>query len=162
MGRDTVAEVPAGFERVPAGFGFTDAVQPVYRRVSEGGVSFGLVVQPHHGNSMGICHGAVLMTLADMTATSGVNHACGVLTGNPTVNLSIDFIAAAREGEWLQADVEHVTVKRRFGFSNGVICNQRGIVARFNGTIYLPDHEGMLKDGRRGDGPLGSPPGSGP
>jgi hypothetical protein len=27
-------------------------------------------------------------------------------------------------------------------------------VARFNGTFYLPDHDGMWKDGRTGDGVL--------
>lgn len=151
--------IPAGFERLPEGFGYTDSVQPVYRRIDGEQVSFGLVVQAHHGNSMGICHGGVLMTLADMTAGSGCNLARGEVVGSPTINLSVDFIAAARQGEWIQADAEQVSLKRRFGFCSGVIYGARGRIARFNGTFYFPDHDGMWQGGRRRDGVLGTPSG---
>lgn len=140
--------VPAGFERLPEGFGFIDAVQPVYRRVEGGVASYGLVIDKQHGNTMGICHGGVLTTLADMTAASGVNLARGEVSGNPTIHLSVDFVSAARRGEWLQADSEEVSVKRRFGFCRGSIHTQRGVVARFSGTFYFPDHEGMWKEGK--------------
>lgn len=141
-------EIPAGFEQVPTGLGFTDNLQPFYHRIEGGVVSFGLHVGEQHVNMMGICHGGVLMTLADIAAASGVNHARGEVGGSPTINLSLDFINAGKRGEWLQADVSEVTVKRRFGFCNGLIASERGLVARFNGTFYLPDHEGMWKDGK--------------
>jgi len=146
--------IPEGFEQLPIGLGFTDTLQPSYRRIEGDTVCFGLVVQAEHSNSLGICHGGALMTLADITAASGVNLARGIKAGSPTVNLSLDFIASARQGEWIQANVEQVTVKRRFGFCNGAIYNSKGMVARFNGTFYLPDHDGMWKDGRTGDGVL--------
>ena len=145
--------VPAGFEPVPEGLGYTDTLQPFYRRVQGDEVSFGLVVQPHHANSLGICHGGVLMTLADIAAASGVNIARGKLSGAPTINLSLDFISAAKQGRWLQADVEHTEVKRLFGFCSGVIVSGENLVARFSGTFYLPEHEGMWK---------GRPPPAGP
>lgn len=153
---DTIAQpVPEGFLPMPSGLGFTDNLQPSYRRIQGDSVSFGLVVQQHHGNLMGICHGGVLMTLADIAAANGVNVARGVLAGSPTINLAVDFIAAARIGQWIQADVHLVTVKRRFGFCSGAIVNSDGLVARFNGTFYLPDHKGMIKPGAIGDGPPG-------
>jgi uncharacterized protein (TIGR00369 family) len=150
----TTAQAPPGFERLPQGLGYTDSLQPCYRQVDGDIVSFGLVVQPQHSNTMGICHGGVLMTLADITAATGVNVARGVTAGSPTVHLSIDYISSARQGEWIQANVEQVSVKRRFGFCSGGIYNDHGVVARFNGTFYFPDHKGMWKDGRRGDGVL--------
>ena len=146
--------VPQGFEQLPEGLGYTDTLQPSYRRIDGTAVSFGLLVQPQHCNMMGICHGGVLATLADITAGTGVNLARGMKAGSPTVNLSLDYIAAGRLGEWLQANVEQVTVKRRFGFCSGAIYNASGIVTRFNGTFYLPDHEGMWKGGPAGDGVL--------
>ena len=146
--------VPEGFERMPGGLGFTDTLQPSYRRIQDDSVAFGLVVEHQHSNSMGICHGGVLATLADIAAASGINVARGMTAGSPTVNLSLDYIAAARQGEWIQANVEQVSVKRRFGFCNGSICNARGIVVRFNGTFYLPDHDGMSKGRPVGDGVL--------
>lgn len=149
-----IEAVPEGFVRMPEGLGFTDTLQPSYRRIEGDTVSFGLVVEAQHSNSLGICHGGALMTLADITAASGVNLARGKKSGSPTVNLALDFISSARQGEWIQANVEQVSLKRRFGFCNGAIHNRRGIVARFNGTFYLPDHEGMWKDGRSGDGVL--------
>lgn len=150
--------VPESFERLPEGFGFNDAIQPVFRRVSDETAAFGIVVEAHHGNSMGICHGGVLMVLADMTAASGVNLARGQLVGSPTINLSIDFIEAARLGQWIEARSEEVSVKRRFGFCSGAIYGTGRRIARFNGTFYIPDHEGMWKNGRTPASVLGEPP----
>ncbi|MCB1705356.1 MAG: PaaI family thioesterase [Halioglobus sp.] len=146
--------VPAEFEQLPSGLGFTDSLQPSYRRIAGDKAHFGLVVQAQHCNTMGICHGGVLMTLADITAATGVNLARGVRAGSPTVHLSMEFISSARHGQWVQADVEQVSIKRRFGFCSGGIYNSAGVVARFSGTFYFPDHSGMWKDGRRGDGVL--------
>lgn len=144
--------VPEGFKLLRPGHGFTDAIGPCYRRIIGEKVSFGLIVTPVHANTMEICHGGVLMTLADITAATGVNVARGKRAGSPTINLSVDFISAARLGEWIQADADLVSVKRRFGFCSGTINNGDGLVARFNGTFYLPDHKGMWKGERRGDG----------
>lgn len=151
-----IETVPARFERLPTGLGYTDSLQPSYRRIEGESASFGLLVQAQHSNTMGICHGGVLMTLADITAATGANLARGVTSGSPTVHLSIDYIASARLGQWVQADVEQVSIKRRFGFCSGSIYNSAGVVARFSGTFYFPDHRGMWKDGRRGDGVLQS------
>lgn len=146
---DQVEEaVPDGFNPLPTGLGFTDAVQPVYCKIEGDSVSIGLVVQAHHGNTMGICHGGVLMVLSDVTAAFGVNHARGESGGSPTVNLNIDFITAARRGEWIQADAQVTNLKKRFGFCSGAIYSKRGMVARFSGTFYFPDHGGMYKDGK--------------
>jgi len=149
-----IEAVPPQFERLPQGLGYTDSLQPIYRHIEGEAASFGLVVQPHHGNMMGICHGGVLMTLADITAATGVNLARGVTAGSPTIHLSIDYIAAARMGQWVQAVVQQVSTKRRFGFCSGAIHNSAGIVARFSGTFYFPDHDGMWKQGRKSDGVL--------
>jgi acyl-CoA thioesterase FadM len=91
------------------------------------------------------------MTLADICASSGISVARGVRAGNPTINLALDFVAPARIGQWIQADVHLTNVKRRFGFCSGAIVNSEGVVARFNGTFYLPDHKGMIKPGAIGD-----------
>ena len=144
--------VPEDFKLLRAGLGFTDALAPCYRRIVDRQSSFGLLVLAQHSNTMGICHGGVIMTLADITAASGVNLARGKKAGSPTINLSVDFIAAACRGQWLQADVEHVSVKRRFGFCSGSLSTCEGITARFSGTFYLPDHKGMWKGEKRGDG----------
>ncbi len=147
-----VEAVPTGFVLLPPGLGFTDAIAPCYRKVDGNKVAMGLRVEQLHCNMMGVCHGGVLMTLADIAAASGVNIVCGKKAGSPTLNLSLDFISAGRLGQWLEAEITHTTVKRLFGFSSGVISNKDGVVARFNGTFYLPDHKGMWKVKERTDG----------
>lgn len=156
---ESVAEsVPQGFTQLPEGLGYTDTLQPCYRKIEGESVSFGLLVQEQHCNSMGRCHGGVLMTLADITAASGVNLARGIRAGSPTVNLAVDFISGGRLGQWLQAEVQQVSIKRRFGFCNGSVVNAAGVVARFNGTFYLPDHEGIWAEGKPRQGVLTDAP----
>ena len=155
MSENELEQIPAGFELLPTGLGFTDVIQPCYRRVEGDSVSMGLRVEQHHCNMMGFCHGGVLMTLADIAAASGVNIACGKKAGSPTLNLSLDFISVGRLGQWLEAEITQTSIKRRFGFCSGVINNSKGAVARFNGTFYLPEHDGVWKVKKRVDGLLG-------
>ena len=146
--------VPKGFEHLPLGLGFTDNLQPVYRRIVGESAVFGLRVTDRHCNTMGVCHGGVLMTLADITATTGCNLAHGVIAGSPTVHIDINFISGAQRGEWIEAVAEQVNAKRRLGFCSGGIYNGEATVARFAGTIYFPDHQGLWKSGRPGKGVL--------
>jgi uncharacterized protein (TIGR00369 family) len=152
MNEANVEQPPEGFVVIPGVQGFSDCLQPLYRRVKGESVSLGLVVDRQHSNSMGICHGGALSTLADVAAATGVIIASEQRGGAPTINLSMDFISSARMGQWIQADVQLVTLKRKFGFSNGVIISSDGVVARFNATFYLPEHKGMVKPEATGDG----------
>ena len=141
--------VPYGFELLEIGFGFTDNLRPLYRRVDKAAktIDFGMVIGPNHSNIMGICHGGALMTLADIAAASGANLVRGIVAGAPTINLSMDFVAAAKQGDWIATRLEGVELKRLFGFTRGVVEGERGVVARFNATFYFPDHPGMSQDG---------------
>ncbi|PLW69416.1 PaaI family thioesterase [Pseudohalioglobus lutimaris] len=147
MSDSTVAAVPDGFEQLPMGYGFTDTLSPLYRKVADKDLRLGMIVGPQHSNTMGICHGGALMTLADIAGASWGNMARGKVAGAPTINLSIDFISSAKRGEWVEARQEGVELKRLFGFVRGVICNQKGVVARFNASFYFPDHPGLSQDG---------------
>ncbi len=146
-----VDAIPEGFERMPTGLGFTDKLQPIYRLAHDNDSCFGMVVEAQHSNTMGICHGGVLMTLSDITAAVGANLARGVTAGSPTVHLSIDYISSAKVGQWIEARAEQVAIKRKFGFASGAIHNSEGIVARFSGTFYFPDHQGLWKSGSPDD-----------
>jgi uncharacterized protein (TIGR00369 family) len=140
------AAVPEGFKRLPEGLGYTDTLQPVYRRASEHSITLGMTVQLKHCNMIGICHGGAMMTLADICGAQSVHHARGKLAGSPTLNLSFDFISAAREGDWLEASCEQVEIKRLFGFASGAIRCTDKLICRFNGTFYTPDHDGYKAD----------------
>lgn len=129
---------PADFEPLEAGLGFTDILRPLYRRGGER-PALGMFVQPQHTNLLNICHGGVLMTLADVGASWAINSRRGEIKPAPTLNLSFDFIAAAREGDWLQAEADSVSVKRRVGFSSGFVSSGDKLICRFSGTFFIPD-----------------------
>ncbi|MEP5766518.1 MAG: PaaI family thioesterase [Halieaceae bacterium] len=151
--------VPADFEELPEGLGFTDILRPLYRR-NEGVPAVGMFVQARHTNLLDICHGGVLMTLADIGASWAINATRGEVRAAPTLNLSFDFIAAAREGDWLQAQSDRVTLKKRVGFSSGVISSGERLICRYSGSFYLPDHAGFETNPDRLAVLQGVPPGS--
>jgi len=160
MSESNIATPPHDFEPVPTGLGFTDNLQPLFRRVTEGGAELGLVVGEPHINMMGFCHGAVLMCLADIAAASAINTAAGKVAGSPTISLAVDFIASAKRGQWIQSCTDHVSLRKRFGFCSGVINGPDGVVATFKGTFYLPDHDGVWRGPKHdGGGVLGAGPG---
>jgi len=128
--------VAEGFEEMPAGLGYSDTLRPLCWRAGEQ-AAMGMFVQASHINLLGICHGGVLMTLADIAAARGIRQARAGLGGAPTLNLSFDFIAAAKQGDWLQAEVDRVTVKRRVAFCNGAVVSGENVVCRFSGGFYL-------------------------
>ena len=134
---------PEGFVELPEGLGFTDVLRPVFRSETETGVCLGMFVQAQHGNMIGICHGGVLMTLADIAAAQSVNFARGKSVGVPTISLSFDFVSAAREGDWIEAHTEQVELKRLFAFAAGVVRSGDKVIMRYSGTVYTPDHEGF-------------------
>ena len=78
MSEETIDKVPEGFEPIPDGLGFTDNLGPCYRKLDGEQLLFGLLVDKQHANSMGMCHGGALMTLADIAAASCANLARGV------------------------------------------------------------------------------------
>lgn len=138
---------PQGFEEIPPGLKFADVLRPLYRRVSGEQASIGMWVQAQHTNMIGICHGGVLMTLSDIGASWGLNQARDEVKGAPTINLGFDFISAAREGDWIQANPERVEMKKHFGFASGVVVNgDEKVICRFSGTFYFPDHEGFKRN----------------
>jgi len=138
--------VPEGFQALPEGLGFTDVLRPVYRREEGERMCLGMFVQPQLCNMIGICHGGALMTFADVAAASSINFTRQVLAGTPTLNLGFDFINAAREGDWLEAHCDRISVKNRFGFGSGVISCDGRVIVRFSGTFYFPDHDGFKRN----------------
>ena len=142
------ATIPEGYVRMPEGLGFGDRLQPLYRRVSERDLSLGFVVGPQHVNMMGICHGGALMTLADMAAASSLHLGRGEAAPAPTINLTFDFQSPGRLGRWLHTRADNLDVKRRFGFSSGVVLDGDTIVMRYSGSFYFPSQESGLSASR--------------
>lgn len=123
---------------MPGGLGFNDALQPLWFRQPGDSMEVGLVVEEHHCNAMGICHGGVLMTLMDIALSGAVCTAFGKMVGIPTVTMGFDFLQAGRLGEWLVSEIAPVHLTRTLGFAHGIVLGPRGPIARANGCFRLP------------------------
>jgi acyl-CoA thioesterase len=93
-----------------------------------------MTVRPDMVNGHGTCHGGLLFTLGD----SAFAFACN--TGGETTvaaSASIDFLAAAREGDELTASARELWKGGRSGLYEITITNQTGAqIALFRGRSH--------------------------
>jgi len=95
-------DAPAGFAPHWRRSGLTEPWEPIYSRRTGKAVQIGLRARAPHANSRGMVHGGLITALAD----SAMGLSCGEqledVAGLVTVSLTIDFIAPARLGQWLE------------------------------------------------------------
>lgn len=109
--------VPAGFQRLPTQRGFVHLFGPVYLHETEPVV--GARVSAQHLNNQDIAHGGYLAALADSAYGIVMRRDMPDLTPR-TAHLSVDYLAAVRDGDWIEARVTFVKHGRRI--SNGTCC----------------------------------------
>ncbi|MCP5370848.1 MAG: PaaI family thioesterase [Hyphomicrobiales bacterium] len=143
------AAVPAGFHQLPMDEGFVGLVGPLYVRPGPGGV-FGFRVEARHANPVGICHGGMVMTVADMAVGFAALLASGRSAFPPSINNTFDFLAPARIGDWLETRVDFVHPTRRMATAHGLVHRDGEAIVRFNGICRLPrdDDPRFAGDGR--------------
>lgn len=128
--------IPQGYELITRSCPYWDLVGPFYAKpVEGGGAHIGLRVEPKHGNMRGVAQGGLIATLADIAL--GFNIAAageGRETRIATVNLTTDFVGAAKIGEWLEARVDVQRVGR-LSFANTYIHVGERRIARVSGVF---------------------------
>ena len=92
---------PPGFVQTRLIDPFELHVGPVWEQGETGARRFGLRIAKEHVNMRGVIHGGMLMTFADaafgQAAWDACDHADVV-----TLNMQSQFLAPAREGDWIQ------------------------------------------------------------
>jgi acyl-coenzyme A thioesterase 13 len=138
LGAQVGAHVPAGFELSERTGPFLDLIGPVYSKTSEPGIVLGLRARPEHCNARGFVHAAVLAGLLDVAC--GRNCAARVApgTGLLTVSLNIDYVAAARDGDWMDASATVTRVGRRIAFAGGKVEVEGTTVAKASAVFAVP------------------------
>ena len=111
------ATVPAGFRPLPRHRGFIHLFGPLYLHESEPVV--GARVAEQHLNIQDIAHGGYLAALAD--SAYGIVMRRDMPDVVPrTAHLSVDYLSAVREGDWIEARVTFVKHGKRI--TNGTCC----------------------------------------
>ena len=112
------ASVPEGFETMALAGEFAHTVGPFYQKRTAGGWRFGMLAEPRHTNPAGVVHGGVLITFLD--------HVLGKLVWDAlkgeiaaTVSLNADLLAAAKPGDWIEAEGKITRRTRSLVFIRG-------------------------------------------
>ena len=112
--------VPEGFARLERGGHFLASLGPLYAKTTEAGLAIAMRIEEKHLNTRGIAHGGMLVTLADSALGIAIATA-GKSEERPrafvTVNLSVDFLASAHQGDFVEAHVDIEKVGARFAFA---------------------------------------------
>lgn len=112
-------DVPEGFDLIRRGGPYFRALGAVYRRVrDDGGWVVALRLDEAHLNMQGFAHGGMLATLADGALGINIALARGTREAQVTVTLNMDYLAAARRGDWLEAHVVVTRMGRTLAFAN--------------------------------------------
>ncbi len=129
-------DVPEGFE--PAGFtpGFLDHGGPYYLGAAADGVRVvGLRIMPHHINYQDAAHGGVISTFADVALSHAVYDAERPRLAPSTVSLTVNYLAGARLGDWLEARVRIDRMGGRMGYTSGGIWRGGEQLASMSGVF---------------------------
>lgn len=113
----------------------TDPWEPLYSRVLADRVVIGFHVREAHTNSRGMLHGGLIAALAD----NAMGLSCvTVLAGEGrkpegglvTVSLAIDYVGAAKLGQWVMVDTQYVKSGRTLCFAQAFVTADGDVIAR--------------------------------
>jgi uncharacterized protein (TIGR00369 family) len=143
-------DIPPGFRRFRASTGFISVNGPLFFFHDGPLFKLGFRVEPRHCNPMGICHGGMLATFADMLMPIGALALVPELRQRflPTVSLQLDFMAGAQLGDWVEGEMQVLRTTRTMVFMQGLVKSNGVMALRCSGVFKIGplfDREAMRK-----------------
>ena len=117
-----IESVPDGFVGVEFSPGFLDHGGPYFlKQHGDGPPIVGLRIGSHHINYQDAAHGGVISTFADVALSYAVYDAERPRLSPSTVNLAVNYLASAKLGDWLEAQVRIARLGGRTAYCSGQI-----------------------------------------
>lgn len=126
MPQPATPAIPDGFAPMPHGSEYGDHIGPfLLRRIDDTRFELGLMIEKHHMNGQGFCHGGVLMGMADTLLGSLVwwqsgKRPCATLT------LNTDFVGNVKQGDFIVGKAEVTRLARSVAFVQGELKTSDG------------------------------------
>lgn len=134
---DQILGIPEGFDRHDRRSPVTDPWEPLYRRISGDTVILGLRAAAAHCNSRGFVHGGLISALADNAMGLSCARHLGDLSSLVTVNLTLDFLGSALQGQWLEFDTMFVKPGGTLCFTQAFVTADGQPCARANAVFRV-------------------------
>jgi uncharacterized protein (TIGR00369 family) len=131
---------PAGFEPHLSAGGYSRHNGPFYQKLDGHDNYRGFYVLDRHCNSMGIAHGGLLVSFADALLGMAVYR---VTRQAPiTVRLTTDFVASAKQGEWVEGKGSVTRAGKTVIFVTASIYTAERVVLTAQG-VFRAQRRGM-------------------
>lgn len=98
---------------------------------------YGLRIMRHHCNGLGNCHGGMLATFLDLAMACGLYAAGGIDRNLPTITMTLDYLAPALLGDWIESRVAIVHRTPRMAFVQATLSGRDGPVIRGNAVFRI-------------------------
>ena len=135
-------QVPDGFEPADFSPGFLDHGGPYFVGLVDGACArIGLRIEPHHINYQDAAHGGVISTYADVALSYAVYDAERPRLAPSTITLSVNYLHAARLGDWLEAEVRIDRIGGRTAYTSGTILRDGEPIATMTGVFAIKRKE---------------------
>jgi len=138
--------IPEGFIEFSGNAGFIETTGTLMIKQQDNEVYLGLRVEDKHCNPANICHGGMLMTLADMQLGIGGQASTGVRKFLPTVQMSCDFVSPAPNGAWLEGRTQLIKQTRSLIFATCILTADGKTVFSGSGIMKIPSDNGVYAD----------------
>ena len=133
---DPLQAPPPGFRAVRVGGNFVAHNGPLFARLVEGRLQLGFRVEQRHVNPLGICHGGMLATLADMVIPCAAMYRPGQERRFlPTISLQVDYMGAAPLGAWVEGEGEVLRTTRNMLFGQALVSADGQPALRVSGIF---------------------------
>jgi uncharacterized protein (TIGR00369 family) len=103
----------------------------------------GFRVHRHMCNPAGGLHGGMMMTVADLVGAMGGGTLAGLRKFLPTVNMTFDFVAPAKVGDWVEGRAELVRATRSLLFTNIYLTVGEEKILRASSICKIPSGDGL-------------------
>lgn len=132
----TPQQPPAGYLLRKTSSPYSQGLGPYYFKKESGFVQQGFWVQSKHINGSGVTHGGMIAAFAD-------NVMAGALYGEIkaralTVQMNLQFISVAKEGEWLEGKGNILRITKSLAFCEADLFVEDRVVAKASGIFKRP------------------------
>ena len=100
---------------------FIPLIAPFFFRESDDDLVFRVEIGAQHCNGAGTGHGGFLATIADVVLGYNINHRIPRDWRIATSNLSIQFLAPALPGQWIEGKLDRIKVGKRLCHASGTL-----------------------------------------
>lgn len=135
---NATAPVPEGFKPVQIGGAFIAGNGPLYAKWTGERLLMGFRVEQRHTNPLGICHGGMLATFADMVIPCAAFYQAEMGSRFlPTISLQVDYLGTSGLGAWVQGEAQVLRTTRNLLFGQALVTADGEPVLRVSGIFKL-------------------------